>query len=709
MPSTWVKTGAFPVRAVYDDIAIDPDNPDRIYLVVENVGVVWTTDGGKSWRNAWCRTPHTMKSVVLDPLKPNLVHVASQNLCVADISEGRELKKISFQKDYDILFLTSHSDKVYAVTPEGIFWTSNQWESWSKLDGAGLPQGIPTKERPFTDLVFDPTNSNVIYVGGRHAGKDDTRPVIYKTTDGGRSWSAIANGLDKVEVWMLALDSANPLVLYLGGKGGLYRTKDGGASWHRLGLEGIPITSLYIDPADPTIIYAGSVADGLYRTDNDGVSWTNIRLSDFGTPSHFPQTHQNYVTAIAGSPKDPKTLYVTTGDGLFKITDGRSVSFVDVRLENGPGGGGSLRADGGLSDMMAAPSDPNVVYAIDRCGEDAYRSNDGGRTWIDIGASGAGWYAPIGSGLVARSELVTDHNYGMRIAVSPLDSREVWITTKAGAFKSSDGGRGWKYFPFTAPLGSFPGCAQCYKESNHVHAIALDPSTPGTVYLGTAYATREGASAAKFAAQSLAFDSGGYVFKTTDGGATWLETSMGIPTPADTSVYTMAVHPTNANIVYLGTSREDWNTGGDAVALGVYRSSDRGSSWAQAGLEGYDIFSLAVDLANPSIVYAGTNKGLYKTENGGGNWQLLWVGKAGQGDPKFGFWGRAVAVHPQDPNVVLAGFSDEGLYASTDAGRTWRLLNPELKNILSISIAGPYTYVATQDRGIYRGDLQGAS
>lgn len=206
--------------------------------------------------------------------------------------------------------------------------------------------------------------------------------------------------------------------------------------------------------------------------------------------------------------------------------------------------------------------------------------------------------------------------------------------------------------------------------SGSIKAIAVDPSSPATIYAG-AYA--EG------------------VYKTTDGGATWTPVNNGISHPF---VAALAIDPQAPTTLYAGMA---WN-------YGLYKSIDGGASWQHTGLMYSDIYSIAIDPRNPTIVYAGTGRGMRKSIDGGINWS----------QPNGGFPNiivRAVVIDPLDSSTVYAAavdfannFADNqgGVFKSTDWGETWALLWPMELNYWSLAVdpVTPTTLFAAASSGL---------
>ncbi len=225
---------------------------------------------------------------------------------------------------------------------------------------------------------------------------------------------------------------------------------------------------------------------------------------------------------------------------------------------------------------------------------------------------------------------------------------------------------------------------------------------------------------------------GGGVWKTVDGGATW------DPVFAKedvASIGSIAIDPKNHDTVYVGTG--ETNPRNDVIAgNGVYKTTDGGKTWTNLGLkETKQISSVLIDPQNPNIVVVGAlgdifkdshDRGVYRSEDGGKTWtQTLFVG------PMSGV--SDMAMDPKDPNVLYAGMwqfrrmpwnfqsggPDDGLYKSTDGGKTWKKLTGSglpagTTGRIAIAIAPSnpkrvYAIIESKDGILFRSDDAGAS
>ena len=223
----------------------------------------------------------------------------------------------------------------------------------------------------------------------------------------------------------------------------------------------------------------------------------------------------------------------------------------------------------------------------------------------------------------------------------------------------------------------------------------------------------------------------GGVWKTTNGGVTWTPI---FDDQRVSSIGSVAVAPTNANIVWVGTGESN-NLRSSSWGEGIYKSTDGGETWTHMGLRGSQhIPRIVVHPTNPDIVWVAAmgplwdsagERGLYRTNDGGRTWQL----KKALG-PFTGF--TDIVLDPRDPNTIyaasyqrerksysfVAGGPESGIWKSTDGGETWVQLTNGLpagdKGRIGIDVARSqpntlYATVSAEDGGIFRSDDAGAT
>ena len=180
--------------------------------------------------------------------------------------------------------------------------------------------------------------------------------------------------------------------------------------------------------------------------------------------------------------------------------------------------------------------------------------------------------------------------------------------------------------------------------------------------------------------------------KTTDGGATWTPSAEGLNA---TWIRAIAIDPQNTNTVYAA-----------AHGYGAFKSTDAGASWVAVnnGLTDPNVSALMWTASVPAVLYAGTETGLYRTEDAGGSWQAV-----------PGLYGRVVALvgDRTSPSTLYAAMEPAtggaGVFKSTDAGETWTDVGPyEQASSIAVSAASPSTVYAGTWRGVYTA-LSGAA
>ena len=247
-----------------------------------------------------------------------------------------------------------------------------------------------------------------------------------------------------------------------------------------------------------------------------------------------------------------------------------------------------------------------------------------------------------------------------RVAGIPGDPSTYYAATASGGvWKSADGGATWKPVFDEQPISS-------------IGSVAVSPSNPNVVYVGSGEANIRGNVAA-----------GNGIYKSMDAGKTWTHVWT-----QEGQIGTMVVHPSNPDIAFAAVLGHAF---GPNPERGVYRTTDGGKTWQQVLKKDADTGAsdIAMDPSNPAILFAGfwqarrvpwdlvsggPGSGLYVSRDGGTTWKQL----TGNGLPDP-IWGKVgVAVAPSDGRRVYALIEAEkgGLFRSDDGGENWELVNP---------------------------------
>jgi photosystem II stability/assembly factor-like uncharacterized protein/Tol biopolymer transport system component len=600
---------------------------------------------------------------------------------------------------------------LYAGTGgSGVFTSPNGGTTWATSQSA-------LSDRRVSRLVVDPATPTTLYALSPSGAFFAPTTSVFKTTDGGASWNTVNTGLPAASVNALAIDPATPTTLYAGtGGSGVFKTTNGGGNWSaaNAGLTDLSVRALVVDPSMPAVLYTGTANGGVFRSSDGGSTWS---------PANTGLTHLS-VSALAIDPLAPAILYLSTPVGVFRTTDGggswalMTTGLTDVAciLATDPatsgtvyagtatagvfkttnGGGGWTPMSTGLTDLTACalaidPATPTTLYAGTNDG--VFASLDGGGSWA------------------ARRAGLTTLRVS-RLAIDPLAPTTLYAGSDVGVFRSLDSGASW--------VARNAGLTNL-----NVRTIAVDPVTPTTLYAGVLGPSGFGGG-----------PPAGGVFKSTDGGASWAPSRVGIETLTIQTVLVDPVAPTTVyaaaapfGVVGQGGVFKSTDGGGtwiarnaglsstfvDALAMDpvtpttlyavifstVFRSTDGAATWTQVGSTGAgNVVAVAIDPATPSTLYAGTSgSGVLKSTDGGASWRRVNVGLAS-------IFVTALAIDPTDPAVVFAATAGGGVFTSSDGGGSWSATNAGLTTLfVDALVATPTTprtlYAGTRGRSVF--------
>ena len=707
----WIKTGG-PSGGLGYDVRIHPTNKQIMFVTDNPSGVNKSFDGGNTWiqknnginvRTGASGDAIPIFCLTIDPNNPNIVWAGTQyNRGIYKSIDGGEtwVKKdngvventeISFRgfgihpQNSNIIFAGAEITigilgRVFDKTKGKIYKTTDGGENWRCVwEGDNLARFV----------IFDYSNPNILYASTGIWDREAFNEVgvgVLKSYNGGETWIPINNGMNDLYVGFLEMHPTNPQILYAATglneystKPGVYKTVDGGANWTQMLDKGDVTTTVTISPSNPNIVYAGANS-AFYRSYNGGVTW-DVFNQDWGWGP--PGVRSGVSISAVVDPDDPMTVFVNnyTG-GNFKSTDG-GASWVNASK-------GYTGAH--LHSVAVSKSQPNKIFTVGRNGP--FGSNDYGQNWAGLAYTPA--RAPEWNTIVAN----------------PVNDQILLLAVEGGGtiFKSDTDGNSWR---FVLEAVGYTCCGQGFK------AIDFAPSNPNIVYAGM----RGSRSMINGGPNPL--PSGG-MYKSIDEGETWTPINNGLQTSL-MNVNCLAIHPTNPNIVYIGTWKD-----------GIFKTIDGGQSWVNKsnGLASADVRSLAIDPKNPEIVYAGLGEGvgLFKTTTGGELWEnintgitlncpayLLPSGGVKQGMtfekpplisrgleyyyvPWTSVWG--IVVDPTNSDILYAADYQTGVYLSTDKGANWVPINEGLTiravTALAISKNGRYVYAATEGGGVFR-------
>lgn len=574
-----------------------------------------------------------------------------------------------------------------------------------------------------TSIAFDPVNPDIYYVGSPNGG-------VWKTTDGGDSYTPISEGLPYNGASNILVDYSNPDILYLSNgdhsgwwtySTGIFKSTDGGANWFPTGLswslsQGVALLNAAIDPQNPAVLIVAA-SNGLWRTADGGASWTKVR--------------DGFYSDVKFRPGDGSTVYAALHDywgvsQIFRSTDGGmswsqisafaanhnwirlTVTPADPNLlaavctydskkdfyfSSANGDGLSLRSNCPQSDVLIfSPTNPNVLY----CGAlDAYQSTDQGATWNQISL----WY---GGG--PEPEVHADQR---NVAYQETTGR-IFFCNDGGIYRYDETTNTWLERTNGLIITQFYRIA--VSQTDEIFTIGGTQDNGGRKRVGPGeWEATNGGDAMEVAIDYTNPDIlyttyvNGQLYRSMDGWVhdTYNRISDNLPgqTPnhdlSGSWVSPYQIDPLNPQALVLGYAD-------------VYRTTNRGGTWTKissnlTGSADEKLDALAIAPSDPKVIFTSNNNQLYRTVNQGANWSTLTV----PGSAPI----TSITVHPKAPNIVYitrgAYNSGSKVFRSDNGGGAWTNISGTLPNVptnclyLDVLADSSYHLFVGNDLGVY--------
>jgi photosystem II stability/assembly factor-like uncharacterized protein len=401
-------------------------------------------------------------------------------------------------------------------------------------------------------LVVDPNDPDRFYFGTLDG-------QLYTSTDAGHNWRLLTNfNRPQLFVDHIIVDPRNSKVLYVAthrhkNAGGFFKSTDGGLTWREAPeLRNEALHSMAQSESDPNILLTGTI-NGIYRSTDSGETWSPLPTSALASAAaQLRGSREVDVESLAIDPRNPNVIYAGTWYLPYKSSDGGQ-TWKSIKK--------GIIDD---SDIFAVNIDRfNADHVIASACSGIYETRDAGENWKKIqgipsqsrrtrailqhpsvpglvfaGTTEGFWRSAKGgennSWMVTTSRQIEINS----IAVHPRNPNKIYIgTNNYGVMVSTDGGKN-----FAPSNNGYSG--------RFVNSIVPDRENGSRIY-ATTINTATG---------------GGFFFVSSDGGATWSPSMRNMPPRL--IGYSILQDESDANIIYLGTN------------LGMYRSADRGSSWA---------------------------------------------------------------------------------------------------------------------------------
>ncbi len=618
-------------------IAVAPSDPNVIYVgtgagiirpdLATGDGMYKSTDAGKTWTHLGLRDSQMIANIAVDPHDPNRLFVAALGHPYGPNAErgifrstdgGQTFQKVLYKDEYvrgnDVRIDPSNPNVVYAAlwqqqeayiegkefggTDGGIFKSTDGGSTWSKLTD-GLPGGVIQ-----ANLSVSPSEPNVVYAmvagtaGKVPTAKEGTGGTInlYKSTDAGAHWHLAARDPANPGSSPTATLDPRPLV--------------------RIGGGDLPMIA--VDPKNANVVYSGSTV--FWRTEDGGVTWSAVR----GAPGG--DDYQN----IWINPNDTNILFVVADQGAI-VSGNRGASWSNwynqltaamyhvstdnafpYRVCGGQQDSGSACVDSRSMDGritfhdwhpvniqeygIAAPdpTDPDLVFGSQRSNVSLYNRKTGQTTQVGPDAAARG----------------TEFNRNVRtmpILWSPVDDNTLYYTSNV-VWKSTDRAHSWtrispdlsrQTWKVPATTGKY-GKQVKSEQAGSITALSASPLDAGVLWAGT---------------------DDGNIQVTTDGGAKWSNVTPPAIKPW-TRIFNIEAGHFDKQTAYAAANTmriDDMNPH-------LWRTRDGGKTWTEINngiASGAVTNTIREDPRKPGLLYAGTDTQVWVSFDDGDHWESL--------------------------------------------------------------------------------------
>lgn len=540
---------------------------------------------------------------------------------------------------------------------------------WTSL-GPNSPDNIAGVGR-VNCIAFHPTNANTYWIGTPAGG-------MWKTTNGGGSWTTNTDNLPVLGVSWIAIHPTTPNTMYIAtGDGdaasslsafgqqfqgdtksiGILRSTNGGNSWTSVlsaeQSEGLLIRKVLIDPAFPDYVYAATNF-GIYQTTDAGATWANI-LQGYFMDLEFNPGNSDIVYAATYDPSGNAQVFTSTdyGQNWTQTTNLSGVNRIDIAV---------TPASPDNADLLCSDASNHGLHSL-------YWTSNSGASWSQY------WTGGAGNNLLGWMGDASDANgqgsYDLTMAIDPANYSNIFVGG-VNLWRTNDGGSSWS----TSNIWS-------------VHPDYNPPPNPQLVHADKHHVVFHPTQA------NTMFDcNDGGVYKSTNGGLTWMDISAGI---VNSQLYSLSSSQTNSDLIVaglqdngsIGYDQGEWEliTGGDGMKCHIDPIDPNYlyTSYANGKLYGITLSPLSItvmsdnipggqpqgewvtpyvlDPNDPATIFAGY-QAVYKSTNRGNSWTQL-------GTPASGGTLNYLEVAPSNSAVLYAGFLN-AIFRSSNGGSTWQ-------------------------------------
>lgn len=669
-----------------------PGKPNTFYFGSAGGGVWKTVDAGRTWHPLMNHEQSAaVGALAVSRSNPNIIYVGTG--------------QVAFRYD--------------TIAGNGIYRSTNGGKTW---DNVGLD-----KTRHIGRILVDPKNPDIVLVAAfGHVFGPNRQRGVYRSTNGGKTWHRVLYVNDTTGAVDLAWDPKNTKVVYAamwqahmhpwldyfqstdGEESGIYKSTDGGRTWHRLSGHGLPTQPMgrvglaVASGTGGRVVYASiatSQHPGLYRSTDGGRDWRYV--------NHNSALASSYFGRLVVSPDNPQVVYVM-GRSIRRSTDGGK----HFKIIKGAPGGDDYHF------LWINPDHPS--HMITAADQGAAVTVDGGKSW-------SSWYnQPTGQ----FYHVAADNRFPFWIYSGQQDSGTVGIASRSNygvisernwhpvggderdydvpkpgdpniVFGSGLGGHVSRYDNITGqvrnvspwPVGSYgANPTKVRYRYTWITPLVFSPLEPHTLYFGAQY-----------------------LFASNDGGSVWHKVSPDLTgaTPGTQGctnpglrkakacgfgvIYSIAPSPAKKGLIWVGTD--------DGL---IQRTTDGGKIWRNVTPASVPLWAridaISPSPSNPQVAYVAVDPHrlahfrplILVTHDGGRHWKRITTGLP---DDEYV---NVVRVDPKQPNLLFAG-TNRGVYVSFDQGQHWQPLSFNLPTVpvRDLLVHDNDLIAATQGRAIW--------
>lgn len=603
------------------DLAVNPSNHSEIYAAVGSGNIWKTTNNGTTWQPIFDKYgAYAIGCLTIDP--------GNHNVIWAGTGENSHQRALGWG--------------------DGVYRSEDAGASWKNM---GLKES-----RQIGMIAVDPRNSDVVYVAAEGSvwGPGGERG-LYKTTDGGKTWTKILNISENTGINNVILDPRNPDVIYAtseqrrrhvglkisgGPESAVYKSKDGGKTFDKImnGLPGGDIggMGLAMSPVDNDVLYiimeAQGETGGFFRTTNRGASWEKM--------SSHSESGQYYNELIC-DPKDVNTVYST--ETVSQVTNDAGKTWRAIGNNGRHVDDHAMWIDPEKTEHFYIGGDGGIYETFDAGATFIFKSNLPVTQFYRVAVDNSypfyfvyggtqdnnsmgGPSASISDGVTNDDWFVTQGGDGFWVAIDPIDPNIVYTESQYGNASRYDRKSGQ-----SVSIKPFPGEGELTYRWHWDTPILISPSNNKRIYIAA-----------------------NFLFRSDDQGSNWTKISPDLSRNED-----------RANQKVMD---KYWPT--DAVA--------KNKSTSLWGI----IVSLTESKVQKDLIYTGTDDGVLSvTENGGKDWNMI---KTFPGVPEYSYVSDILADR-FDANVVYATFNNHKrddfapyVLKSTNKGKSWASISANL-------------------------------